>query len=164
MLLRSLWFQFALNMSSIFSRRGELVRDERSSVTDAISAAAVTSNHLQVPTARLWPRSIVFNMKMLKYLNEICFQKMMFKCWACGDLLHSKRRKNQKKHCLHTLSLSKRRQALRHQVLLSVVHVPGVEKALLGHWSSLKITREKQSRKITLKGKNSSQDYFGLDQ
>lgn len=53
MLLRSLWFQFALNMSSIFSRRGELVRDERSSVTDAISAAAVTSNHLQVPAARL---------------------------------------------------------------------------------------------------------------
>lgn len=53
-------------MSSIFSRKIELIGGERLSMTYSTSAAVVISNHVQ---ASLLPISIVFNMKVLKYLK-----------------------------------------------------------------------------------------------
>lgn len=56
-------------MSSRFSRKREVVGGEILSMTHSTSAAVVISHYIRVTTARLLPISIVFKMKMLKYLK-----------------------------------------------------------------------------------------------
>lgn len=56
-------------MSSIFSRKREVVGGEILSVTHSTAAAVVISNYRRVTIGRLLPISIVFKMKMLKYLK-----------------------------------------------------------------------------------------------